>query len=73
MLPKDLKKGMCFSIRKTKNAKKFIVDGLVLKITKENGFKYIPAENAGKILVPVTDHNSCNELILPPDNEIYIR
>ena len=71
LLPKFLKKDMVFSIRKTTNARKYTVTGLVLKITKENGFKYIPEELAGKIKVPCDC--PAGELDLNPDQVVYLR
>jgi hypothetical protein len=70
LLPRELSKGMIFRLRKTTNARKFTVTGLVLKITRENGFKYIAPEEAGKIKVPCDA--PAGELLLDPDKEIYL-
>lgn len=72
--PIELKIGDKFSIRKSTNARKYIVRGIVLKICKENGFKYIAEENADKMLIPV-NHGSIEnaELILEKDTELYMR
>jgi len=71
--PRDLKIGDRFSIRKTTNSKKYRVTGIVLKICKENGFKNFHSEDHGKVLIPVDNHNSCGQLVLMPDHEIYLR
>jgi hypothetical protein len=71
--PRNLKIGDVFSIRKTTNAKKFRVTGIVLKVCKENGFKNFHSEDHGKVLIPVDNHNSIGQLLLPADHEIYPR
>ncbi|NCX56265.1 MAG: hypothetical protein EBW87_03600 [Burkholderiaceae bacterium] len=70
LLPKFLKKDMIFRLRKTANCRKYVCTGLVLKICRENGFKYIAEENRDKILVPC-DHPA-GEMILPPDKPVYL-
>lgn len=72
--PIELKIGDKFSIRKSTNARKYIVTGIVLKICKENGFKYIPEDTAGKMRIPVSHGSIENaELILEKDTELYMR
>ncbi len=69
IVPGKLRIGDSFRLRNTTNARKYIVKGLVLKMCKENGFKYILPENINQILVPVEPDKI---MILPPDKEVYL-
>lgn len=71
-LPKFLKIGDWFSIRPTTNAKKFKVNGIVLRICRENGFKNFHSEDHGKVRVPVENHPA-GELIFKPDELVHVR
>lgn len=64
---------MKFQCRQTRNSRKYVVTGLVLKICRENGFKpgSRPLWEHGYILVPVNNH-SAKELVLKPDVEVYV-
>jgi hypothetical protein len=70
MLPKELKTGDVFRLRKTTNSRLYTVTGLILKLCRENGFKYIPPGEEGKIKVPCDC--PAGELLLDPDKEIYL-
>lgn len=70
--PAYLRIGDKFSVRPSTNAKKFRVNGIVLKICRENGFKNFHSEDHGKIRVPVENHPA-GELIFPADKLIFIR
>lgn len=70
--PRELKVGDTFRIRPTKNAKKFKVTGIVLKICRENGFHNFHSEDHGKVHVPVDNYNGVDVMILNPDKEIYV-
>ena len=74
MRPIELKAGNVFRIRKARNARKFTVKGIVLKISKENNFdtKNMHPELVGKILVPIESPYNFGQLILDPDDEIYL-
>lgn len=73
ILPGSLKIGQKFRCRQTKNSRKYVVTGLVLKICRENGFKAgsYPSWEEGQVKVPVNNHHA-GELILKPDVEIYL-
>lgn len=70
--PRDLRIGDTFRLRAATNSKKYRVTGIVLKVCKENGFKNFHSEDHGKIRVPVDRHNSIGELLLKPDQPIYV-
>lgn len=72
MKPRELKQGDIFSLRPTRNSRKYKVKGIVLKICRENGFKNFHSEDHGKVLVPVENH-SAGQLVLNPESEIYVR
>lgn len=72
-LPGRLQVGQKFRLRPTTNSRIYVVKGLVLKISVENGFKWgtRPSEDYGKILVPVDNHTA-GELLLAKDCEVYL-
>lgn len=70
--PRELRIGDTFRVRNTTNSKKYRVNGIVLKICRENGFKNFHTEDHGKVRVPVEEYNSSNEMILDPEKDIYV-
>jgi len=71
ILPRYLKIGDQFRVRPTRNSKKYRVNGIVLKICRENGFKNFHSEDHGKIRIPVENYND-GEMIYPPDKPVYV-
>lgn len=71
--PGLLRTGDKFRVRATTNSRIYVVKGLPLKVSPENGFKWgtRPGWEYGKILVPVENHTA-GELLLDKDVAVYV-